>query len=141
MNVGHGTLDVGQERTRLTRKLKKKHPGWRQQKIERAVDQKLADLASGPKLLPFVRVQREASIRNTLEFLRAVVALCSITLVLDDGGSMHSDYGGTYGQTGDPTLRVDEALSIAVSSLTGDFLLQFPFWVPVTVCHEASNGI
>ena len=139
VNIANVTVDIAQERSRLTSKLRRKHPKWTQHKIERAADQKLADLAQGPKLAPFVRLEREASIRNTLEFLCAVVTLCSITLVLDDGGSMHSDYGGTHGQSGDPTLRMNEAVSISASSLTEDFLLRFPFWVPVTVL--CGNGL
>ncbi len=111
--------------------FKKKHPNWTDEKIVRSVEQKLKAMARGPCSGHFVKAQQD-SVEATLRFLRELVRIGPVTLLLDDGGTMGVSLGGTDGlPESSQQPKRDKHYRMPVSAVTPEFLLAFPYWVPV----------
>jgi hypothetical protein len=120
-------------RTRLTRWYKQRHREWSSRKIAQAVLHKLEHEARGPNITPHVRKRRDESVLATRSFLSAVARYGPVTLLLDDGGTMAVECGGTAGRPPSRRPRMAEAVECHIDGITAMLLLEFPYWVPVRV--------
>jgi len=120
-------------RTRLTRQLRQRRPDWSERQVAGAVLAKLQREARGPGVTPEIQREREESIRRTRKFLAGVVSSGPITLLLDDGGTIPADFGGSAGRPDLRRPRLDEAVECRLEGITDMLLLEFPYWVPVHV--------
>lgn len=120
-------------RQKVEAKCRRQHPGWTGARVARAVDQKLREMAKGPKLAPEIRAKRDASMSAMVRFLKELVPLGSITLLLDDGGTMASALGGSYRKPDRQEPRMEEGITLKMEDISAEFLFRFPYWVPVTV--------
>lgn len=119
---------------RLRRAYARKHPSWSNGKIDRAVKDKNASLARGPKW--GLTVRSDEQVRSYIEFLRDATQFSSLGFLLTDDSKPLAFLDSSEGKG-----IFQHATEFDAQTLTEDQILRFPSWVFVLVVRgEAAHS-
>ena len=126
---GRSVEGLEQDETAIEHTVRRKHPQWSAGRIRRAV-QELAGKSRRARR----KLHASPAVERWVRLLRELASNGPVTLVLDDGGVVNPHLGGTCGlpsETRHP--RFSEAVRVRCSAVDADFVLSFPYWIPVTI--------
>lgn len=128
---GHNPVDQAD----LEKAYRKKHPEWTKTKLRRALEQAARDSAEWT-----ANLGRSCDMHEVRAFLKDLCAAGPVTIVLDDGGLVPVEEGGTRGASLESwRLRSDAAITVEVESGDIERALPPPYWTPVTFRSEGST--
>ncbi|HEV3166668.1 MAG TPA: hypothetical protein VGZ22_21765 [Isosphaeraceae bacterium] len=129
-----GTTKSEPDRDNLKRAFRKKHRSWSEERISRAVESTIAKSLRQLSEGYFTSRAKLPAHQEVFEFLKSISAAGSVTMLLDDGGTVNRSLGGTSGLPDTHRYpRMAEAYSIDPAECEDKQKLPIPYWVPVIV--------
>jgi hypothetical protein len=118
------------DRSKLVQTYRKRHPAWKEAKIQRAVDESIAKSSREAE-----NIRGSVAEAERISFLHSLCDAGPIVLLLSDGGTMSPIIGGTHGlPTSERCPRFHDAYVVHLSDpRIGDLMAAIPYWVPVTI--------
>ncbi len=126
---GTGSEQAGDEEG-LIRDLRRKHPLWSEAKFERALE----DLRRAGSRRIDANRHRGLKPEDLWECLRLITSIGPVLFLLDDGGLIPVDRGGTWGLSCESrSARWNQSYRIDVAVDPPGSGLPLPYWTPATV--------
>lgn len=125
-----------QGRARVESRFRRKHPNWSASRINRAVEQ---NLKNSTTISAHARTVRYKAVSRMIAFIKEVAHSAPLTLLLDDGGTISSNMGGTHDLPERRLPKLESACAYDVADIDEDILLQFPYWIPVNFCEDTER--